>query len=151
VPAEHLAPPRLADRGEVLHRELPGALHRLAASRGEEHAVEIARGEIGEPLGEADRRLVAEAPQREVAERAGLLRGRFGQLAAAVPDLHGEQPGQAVEQTVAGLVDDVVAFAAHDDRHRLALETVHVGEVAPQMTAGGGLEIVGIGQCAPQA
>jgi hypothetical protein len=40
---------------------------------------------------------MAEAPEREVAERPGLLRGRFGELPTAMTDLHGEQAGQPVE------------------------------------------------------
>ena len=150
VPAEHLAPHRLTRGLEVLHRQLPSGLHGLAAARGEEHPVEVTGRQCGESLGQADARLVAEAPQREVAERRGLLSRCLGEFTPAVPDLHGEQPGQSIEQAVAVLVEDVVALATHDHRHRLALERVHLREVTPQMPAGGSLE-VRLAQWAPHA
>jgi hypothetical protein len=42
---------------------------------------------------------------------------------------------------VPGVVEDVVALAAHDDRQRLALEAAEVREVAPQVAPRRILEI----------
>ena len=53
-------------------------------------------------------------PQREVRQLGGLPRARLGDLGAAVADLAHEQAGQPVQVTLALLVVDVRAGAAHD-------------------------------------
>ena len=116
VAADHLVAVRLADRLEVLARELPRRLDRFAAAGGEEHALEVAGREIGEAFGELDRAGVRVAPHREVRELAGLLGGGVGELGATVTDLRDEQAREAVEVALAVLVVDPRAFAAHDHR-----------------------------------
>ena len=116
VAADHLVPLGLADQLEVLAGQLPGRLDRLGAAGGEEDPVEVAGGELGEPLGQLDGLRVRVGPQREVGELGGLLGAGLGQLGAAVADLAGEQAGQAVEVALAVLVVDVDALAADDDR-----------------------------------
>ena len=124
----------LAAQLPVLAGQLDGGLHRVAAGGGEEHAVEVAGGVVGQPLGQRDGRLVGERPDGEVGQLLALLAGGLGDLLAAVADLHGEQAGEAVEVALAVLVVDVAAFAAGDHRHVVAGERAEAGEVHPQMT-----------------
>ena len=100
---------------EVLAGQLPGRLDRLGATRGEEDPVEVAGRVGGEPLGQLDRPGVRVRPQWEVGERLCLLGAGLGQLGSPVPDLRGEQAGQAVEIALAVLVPHVGTLAAHDD------------------------------------
>src|SRR6266545_2456497 len=144
VAAEDLVAAGLADRPEVLARQLPCALDRLAAAVGEEHAVAVSRRDRRQPLGQLDRARVRVAPQREVGQLAGLLGGGLGQLGAAVADLHHEQPGQPVQVAPAVLVVDVGSVAA-DDHRDLVIRSVagHPGEMKPQVPPGGSLRGVG--------
>ena len=129
---------RLAGQLEVLLRQLPRALDRLAAAGGEEDPVEVAGREVREALGEVDRRRVRVRPEREEGEVAGLLRRRLGQLVPPVAGLDDEQPGEPVEVAPAAVVPDVGPLAAHDDRDLVALAVRRLaGEVLPQVLAGG--------------
>ena len=137
-PADHLVLARLADQLPVLLGQLPGRLDGLAATGGEEDPVEVARGGLGQPLGQLDRLGVRVGPQREERQVLGLLGGRLGQLGPTVPDLDDEQPGQAVEVAPAPVVVDVGALAPDDDGHLAAVLVRRVpGEVHPEVVAGG--------------
>jgi hypothetical protein len=137
VPADHLGLAGLSGELEVLLGQLPGALHGLAAAGGEEDPVEVARRVVREPLGQVDRRRVRVAPDREERQLGRLPRGGLGQLAAPVPGLHHEQPGQPVEVAAAPVVPDPAALAAHDDRDLAAVGVGAVpGEVHPEVVAG---------------
>ena len=91
----------------------------------------------GEAGGELDGGRVRVGPDREVLERLGLRARGLGELGAPVPDLHGEQPRQAVEQPVAGRVPHVAALAARDDVHRrVGAVRAEPAEVHPQVPVG---------------
>ena len=107
APRDHLVALALADGAEVLAGQLPRRLDGLGPAAGEEHPVEVAGGELGEACRELDRRRVRVRPDREVLERLGLHPRRVGEVGPAVADLHGEQPGQAVEEPVPGGVPQV--------------------------------------------
>ena len=141
--AEHLVPGRLADALEVRLGQLPGRLDGLGARGGEEHLVQVARGELGQPRGELDRRRVRVGPEREVGQLGRLLGGGLGQLGAAVPDHRDEQARQAVEVPLALVVVDVRAGAAHDHRDVGVVVGRHPGEVHPQVLLGGFLQLFG--------
>ena len=134
--ADHLVLARLAGELEVLLGQLPGGLDGLAAAGGEEDPVEVAGRVLHEPVGELDGHRVGVGPQREERERLGLLGGGLRQLAAAVPGLHDEQPGQAVEVAAALVVPDVRALALDHDRHGAGVVGRVAGEVQPQVVAG---------------
>ena len=116
VAADHLQPIGLTGHPEVLAGQLPRRLYRLGSSGGEEDPVAVAGGQLGQPVGQLHGHRVGVAPDREVGEGAGLAGGGLGQLGAAVADLAGEQPGQAVEVALAVLVVDPDALTADDDR-----------------------------------
>ena len=130
-PRYHLVLARLAGQLEVLLGQLPGALDGLAATGGEEDAVEVARRVTGDALGEFDRRWRGVGPQREEGQRLGLLGRGLGEFLAAVADLDDEEPRQSVDVALALVVEDVHALAAGDDRRRDALAVA--GEVPPQV------------------
>ena len=93
-----------------------------------------------------DRGRVGVGPEREVVERLRLRPGGFGQLGAAVADLHGEQARQAVEQPVAGGVPQRAALAAGDDVHRrLGAVPAEAREVHPEVAVGERAQFVGVG------
>ncbi len=140
LPAEHLVPARLTDGLEVLLGQLPGRLDRLGAAGGEEHPVQVARGQPGQPFGQLDRARMGVRPEREVGQLGGLPGARLGNFPAAVPDLADEQAGQAVQVALALLVVHVLAFAAHDHRQVGIGIGRHPGEVQPQVAPRGGLE-----------
>ncbi len=131
--ADHLGLAGLPGHPEVLLGQLPRRLDGLAAAAGEEHPVEVARRVVGQPLGQVDRRGVRVGPQREERQLLRLPRRGLPQLAAAVADLDGEEPGETVEVGATRVVDDPAPLAAHDDRRRGGL----AGEVHPQVVSGG--------------
>jgi hypothetical protein len=75
---------------EVVLRQLPRRLDRLAATGGEEHPVQIAGGVAGESLGEFDRAGRGIGPQREERQCLGLLGRGLCELLASVTDLDDE-------------------------------------------------------------
>jgi hypothetical protein len=54
VASDDLGLQRVAGDLVVLPGELDGGLHGLGAAAGEEHAVQIARSELGDPRGQLD-------------------------------------------------------------------------------------------------
>ena len=84
--ADHLVLGRLAGELEVLLGQLPGRLDGLAATGGEEDAVQVARRVARDPLGEVDGARVGVGPEREERQLGGLLRCGLGELGAAVPE-----------------------------------------------------------------
>ena len=112
---DHLVPLALADGAEILAGQLPRRLHRLRPTTGEEHSRQVAGGERGQAGRELDGGRVGVRPDREVLEGLGLRARRLRQIGAAVPDLHGEQTRQAVEQAVTGGVPHVRTGPARDD------------------------------------
>ena len=131
--ADHLGLQRLADQLEVLLGELPRRLDGLATAAGEEHPVEVAGCVVRDPLGQVDRGRVRVGPEREVGQLRRLPGGRLGQLAAAVPHLHGEQAREPVEVGAALRVLDPAALTPHDDRR---CARALAGEVHPEVVAG---------------
>ena len=121
----------------VRPRQLPGGLHGLGAARGEEHAVQVPRGERGDPVGQLDRARMGIAPVREEAELLGLRGGGLAELRAAVARVHAEQRRQPVEVALAVLVEDVATLAAHDDRDLVLLVVrTHAREMHPEVATG---------------
>ena len=129
----------------VLPGELERRLDGLRAAAGEEHAVEVARGELGDPSGQLDRARVCVGPVRVEAELLGLVGAGLGDVGAAVADVDAEQGRQAVEVALAVLVVDVAALTARDDRDVRVLIGRHPGEVHPQMPLAQLLESAGAG------
>ena len=96
----------------VLAAELERGVDGLGAAGGEEDAVEVAGGELGDARGELDRLRVRVVPVRVEAELPGLVGAGLGDVAAAVADVHAEQGGEPVEVALAVLVLDVAPVAA---------------------------------------
>ncbi len=117
IAADHLVLGGLARELVVLLGQLPRRLDGLAATAGEEGAVDVRRGQLPEAVGQLDRRRVRVGPQREERECLGLLGHRLGDLLATVTGLHGEQPSEAVEVGPALVVPDPRTLAADDDGH----------------------------------
>ncbi len=137
VPRDDLGLAVLPAQLPVLARQLDRRLDGVAARWREERPVQVAGRVLGQTSGQGDRRLVRERPHGEVGERLALGTGGFGELGAAVADLHGEQPRQAVEELLAVLVVHVAALATSDDGH-LVVVTVRpeAGEVHPEVALG---------------
>jgi hypothetical protein len=143
-PADDLVLHGLAGELEVVLGQLPGRLHGLAATAGEEDPVEAARRVGGHLVGELDGAGVGVGPQRHEGQLLGLLRRRVGQLGAPVAELGDEQARQAVEVAPAVGVPDVGALALDDHRDVVVAVDAVAGEVQPQVVLGGTLE-VGVG------
>jgi hypothetical protein len=134
--ADHLVLGRLAGELEVVLGQLPRGLDSLATAGGEEDAVEVTGGVVGDALGQVDRTRVRVGPEREEGELRGLLGGGLGELGATVPCLYDEQAGEPVDVLVAVGVPDVDAVASHD-RGDLVLVIGGVpGEVHPEVVLG---------------
>ena len=133
---DHLGLVGLAGQLEVLAGELQRRLDGLAAAAGEEHAVQVAGRERGDPRRELDRRRMRVGPVGEEAELLGLVGAGLGDVGAAVADVDAEQRREAVEVAVAVLVVDVAALAADDDRHLVVGVRRQPREVHPQVAAG---------------
>ena len=115
-------------------RDLDRGLDRLRAAVGEEDAVEVARGELGDPLGELDRARMRVAPVRVEVELADLGGGRLAVVGAAVAGVAAEERAEAVEVAVAVVVVDVGALAAGDDRDLVVgVVAAHSREVQPEV------------------
>ncbi len=135
VARDQLEALRLPPRGVVGLRELPCALHRLRAPRGEEHPVEVPRREARDPRRQLDRAGVRVTPVGVERELPRLARRRVGELRAAVADVDAEQRGEAVEVALAVLVVHVAPLAPHDHRHLVVRVGAHAREVHPQVAA----------------
>ena len=133
---DDLVAPGVAGQLVVLAAELERGVDRLGAAGGEEDAVEVAGGELGDARRELDRLRVRVGPVRVEAELLGLVGAGLGDVAAAVADVHAEQGGEAVEIAVAVLVPDVAPVAAGDDRDLVVVVAGHLREVHPQMPLG---------------
>ena len=121
----------------VVAGHLQRGLDGLRAAAGEEHAVEVAGGELGDLRGQLDRRRVRVGPVRVEAQLAGLVGARLGDVLAAVADVHAEQRAEPVEVALALVVPDVAAVALDDHRDLVLLAVgAHAAEVQPQMTLG---------------
>src|SRR4030095_12577865 len=78
--------------------------------------------------------IVPDGDEVELADRGG---HRVAELGPAVAGVDAEERGEAVEVTVAVVVPDVAAVAAHDDRDFvLRAERTHPGEVHPEIALG---------------
>ena len=87
-----------ADRGEVAPRQLGGRVDGVAAARAEEDARVVERRQVGEALGEIERRAIGEDAERLVAGQLTHLRHRgLDDLVAPVADVHAPQARRAVE------------------------------------------------------
>ena len=134
VAADHLVARWLADRPEVLARELPSRLDGLAPTGCEEDAIEITRGVIRQAIGELDALRVGVGPEGEVRELFCLSACSLGEFLPAVAHLDDEQAGEAIEVFVALRVVDVGAFAPLDDRDLVVLVVgTHAAEVQPEV------------------
>ena len=132
----------LTESAEVLARQLPRRLHRLGATGGEEHPVEVGGRQRGQARREPDGGGVRVAPDREVRELLGLGAGGLCQLAATVAELHCEQARQAVEVPLPVLVEHVATVAPGDDGDVSVLVGRQPAEVHPEMPPGQCLEVV---------
>src|SRR5699024_12186281 len=85
-----------------------------------------------------DRLRVGVGPQRHERKLEGLVVHRLRDLLATVPDLNGEQAGEAVDVLPALVIEDVVALAAYDDRRLTTVEQCLVwAHVQPHVTPDG--------------
>src|SRR4051795_7499613 len=96
-PADHLVLERPAGHLEVLLRDLPCRLDGFAAAGGEEHPVEVAGGQVAQPVSELDGGRVRIGPDREVRQLGALLRRCLRELLTAVTDLYDKQRREPVE------------------------------------------------------
>ena len=124
VARDRLGALRLAVGDVELADDLPGGLDGLRAAAGEEHVVEVAGHELGEPLGELDGGGVRSTPDGRERELLQLRGGDAGELlAVGVADLGAEEARQPVEVAVALGVEHVRPLAAfeHEQRGRAAV------------------------------
>ena len=112
----------LADELEVVLRQLHRRLDRIAAAGGEEDPVEVARRIAGQTLRDLDRLRVDIRPQRHERQLHRLVVHRLGDGLTTVAHLDGEKAGETVEVLLALVIEDVVAFAAYDDRRLTTVE-----------------------------
>ena len=140
----------LPARGIELTRELPGGLDSLRASGAEEHPVQVTGCERGNLGRELDRARVGVRPVGVEGELAHLRERCLADLLAeAVADVDGEQPRQRVQVSLAVYILEVTAVAADDDRHLGVPIPAHTGEVHPEVSLGGLLQVEAGGQLAP--
>jgi hypothetical protein len=131
----------LAERVEVLARQLPGGLHGLGAARGEEHARHLRRREREHALGQRERRRVGRRPVRVVREALHLGRGRGADLGPVrVADLRREEAGHRVQQARAVGLDDIRPIAPDEHGRSFALDVRHLRPRQPLM-AGRALDV----------
>jgi len=136
-----LAPLRLAARRVVLAGELPRRLHRLRAARGEEHALQPGRRELGDPRRQLDRARVRDGPVRRERQLAHLrVRDAAELVPVGVAEVRAVQAGQPVDVAAALGVVDVAAVPARDHQ-RAVLELRHVGEVQEHVLPRGAREV----------
>jgi hypothetical protein len=122
---------RLATGGVVLAGQLPCRLDRLAAAGGEEHTIEVARGQLGQSGRQLDRHRMGVGPQGEVGQRLGLLGHGVGDRTPSMTGVHGVQPGQAVEVPLAVGIPDITALTSIDDGNLGWIRRRQLGKVAP--------------------
>ena len=124
----------------------------LGAGIGEEHAVDVVGGAGGERLGEfGGGRVGALEEGVVVGERAHLAGDGVDDRLAPVADGDAPEPGHAVEDAVAVVVDEPAALRGGDDARAAGGEIGGVGEGVPVMGGVHGLVIGGgaeIGGCA---
>ncbi|MNK98112.1 hypothetical protein D3C87_1184640 [compost metagenome] len=125
--ADHFGLGRLAFQTPVSTDHLHRGVSALGARVGEEHVVQVARGQVGDFLGQLKRQRVAVLESWRVIESAQLLGDRFLDFLAGVPGATGPQARQRVIHLAALVVDQPAAFGANDQA-RVALE-VAVGGV----------------------
>ena len=114
---------------------LPSALDRFTTTASEEHSIEISGGKVNQALSELHCAWVSVGPDREVREFLHLLSGGLSEFFAAVSKLDGEQAGDAIEIALAAIIEEVLSFAADDDRDLAEAVLVDrmTGEVHPEV------------------
>jgi hypothetical protein len=137
---DHLRLVGLAGQLEVLTAQLQRRFDGLAAAAGEEHAVQVAGRQRGDPGRQLDRRRVRVGPVGDEPELLGLVGSGLGDVAATVPDVDAEQRREAVQVALAVFVVDVAPLAADDDRYVGVLVGGQPREVHPQVAPGQLLE-----------
>ncbi|MNS31307.1 hypothetical protein D3C72_633590 [compost metagenome] len=125
--ADDLGLGRLAFQAPVGTHHLQRGVGTLGTGVGIEHMVQVARGQLGDLLGQLERQRVAELEGRGVVQGADLASHRLGDFLAGVPGAAGPQAGQGIEDLAPLVVDQVAAFGRHDQAW-VALE-VAVGGV----------------------
>jgi hypothetical protein len=120
----------LALEPPVRARHLERGVGGLGARAAEEHVIEAGRRQGLQPVGELERRGVAELERRRVVERRGLALDRLDDLAAAVAQARAPQARQPVEDLAAAIVGVVRALGG-DDHARVLLELAIAGEGHP--------------------
>ena len=105
-----------ADGAPVAQRQLARRVHRVGAAACEEHGCALHRRQLGDPVGQLERRPVGGPVEGLVAgQRAHLLGRRVGDLGAAVADVGVPERGLGVDVLAALVVPDPGALAADDD------------------------------------
>ncbi|MCY1434973.1 hypothetical protein D9M71_510520 [compost metagenome] len=89
--------------------------------------VKVARGQLGDFLGQLERQRVAELEGRGIVQGADLAGHRLGNCLAGMAGAAGPQAGQGIENLAPLVIDQVAAFGRHDQAW-VALE-VAVGGV----------------------
>ena len=133
---DHLRLRWLADELEILLRDLPRRLHRLAAAAREEDLVQITWRFGSKPISQLDRSWMGIGPDREERQLACLRGCGLSEFGSSVAGLHGKQTRESVEILPPVGIPDVRALATLDGWYWLAGEARHSGEMHPQMLGG---------------
>ncbi len=126
-----------ADLLPVLEAHLQGDFHRRGAVVGKEDLGQPRRRQGAEPGGEFHPRLVGEAGEDVVGDLFGLCGQGAIEAGMAVAEEIDPPGGDAVENAVAVVVDEVASFAPGDGQGRQGLMVLLLGAGVPDM---GGVE-----------
>ena len=140
IARDRLGALRLAVREVVLADELPGGLHGLRAAAREEHVVERAWRNLGQPVGQLDRRRMSHTPVRGERKLDQLPARDLGHLGAErIAELGAEQVREPVEVAPAEAVDHEHALASleHEQFDTAVAGAAVAREVEKQMVGGG--------------
>ena len=130
---------------EIGAAQLDGRLHRLGAAAGEERSRQVAGGDLGNLLRQANGRLGGGA-QGHVRQLEHLLVGGVGDLLAAVSDVFEPQARHCVNVGIALYIGDPDSLARLEDGGlTLFGHVAGFPQVDPQVLKGGILEFLKIG------
>ena len=121
VAGDDLVAVGLALHAEVLLDELPRGFDSIATAAAEEDAIEIAGSQGCELRRQLNGCGMHEGPERKEMKLVRLLESGVGEFRAAVSDVCQKETGQAVEVSLAVVVEDIAALSTHDEREVVRL------------------------------